>query len=77
MKKFLKFKQFILIVANLLSIILLLFLFFEKKDSLTIQLISNNVFNSQTTFEIRLIIKDQLIKNNIEFVEKKKPNRYY
>ena len=63
MKKFLKFKQFILIVANLLSIIILLFLFFEKKDSLTIQFISNNVFNSQTTLEIRLIIKDQLIKN--------------
>jgi hypothetical protein len=71
MKKFLKFKQFILIVANLLSIILLLFLFFEKKDSITIQFISNNVFNSQTTFEIRLIIQDQLIKNNVKFLEKK------
>jgi len=71
MKKFLKYKKFIFISANLLSLILIIFLFFEKKNVLLVSFTNVYKFDSQTIMEVKNVLKDQLKKNKINFEEKK------
>jgi len=71
MKKFLKYKKFILISANLLSLILIIFLFFEKKNFLVVSFTKVYKFDLETITEVKNVLKDQLKKNKINFEEKK------
>jgi len=70
MKKFLKFKQFILITTNLLSIILILLLFSEIKNTLTVKFVNSHNFSSETIKKVEDIFKFGLIQNKINFEQK-------